>query len=368
MAATVAAELHGAHFSVPAYINGRPARMLLDTGASETVVSVEAARRLGLLAADGAVSGSGAAGQYTASATTLSELTIGAIRQRQQQAYIVPMPAEFTYDGVLGAPFFMEYVVTLDYKERLLTIQQPEMFIPPPGVSAVNIRLEGKKPLVQASAAGVSGWYSVDTGAGNALTFFTPAVERNGLRTALSPRLRTVTGVSPGGPVRGDLVRVPDVTIGPHVFHNVLAELSLAEQGMFASPLFEGNLGGELWHRFIVTLDYSRGQLYLRPNESFGMPFAGPRAGFTPSIVRGEVEVIDVLADSPAEQAGVSAGDVLLAVNGTALDASSQGAVSATLDSIYAALRADAGSSMTLTLRDIAGATRDVTFTLRELL
>ncbi len=76
-AVVVPAEVNGAHCCVTVLINGKPARMVLDTGADQTVLSVEAAARLGLKAADGAVPGAGAAAQFTAAATRIPELTVG---------------------------------------------------------------------------------------------------------------------------------------------------------------------------------------------------------------------------------------------------------------------------------------------------
>jgi carboxyl-terminal processing protease len=48
--------------------------------------------------------------------------------------------------------------------------------------------------------------------------------------------------------------------------------------------------------------------------------FVAPQTGATLGIVEGRVAVLAVSADSPAERAGVRAGDVVVALNGTALD------------------------------------------------
>jgi hypothetical protein len=235
-------------------------------------------------------------------------------------------------------------------------------------VEPVPVRVEHGKLLVEATAAGITGWYSVDTGAGNALTFFAPAVERYDLRNTLAPGIRTITGISMGGVTRGDLTRAPLVSVGPHTFRDVVVERSLAEKGFFANPLYVGNLGGELWRRFTVTFDYARGHMYLQPNEAFEQGFPGPRAGFMPSIVEGAVKVVDVLADGPAAQAGVAVGDVLLALNGTSLNVNEPAAVRETLDRLQRALHGQPGSTFVLSLSRSSGETRDVTLTLRDLL
>jgi hypothetical protein len=218
---------------------------------------------------------------------------------------------------------------------------------------------------VSATAGGVSGWYSIDTGAGNALTFFTPTVERLHLRDAFTPSVTMVTGLSVGGYTHGVLVRLPRVDIGPFSFEQVVAELSLDADGYFAASQNAGNLGGELWRRFTVTLDYANGCMYLTANDAFNVPFAGPRSGLVPAVVDGAVKVIYVLEGGPAAEAGVHAGDTIVALNGVVL-APVIDAVQA-INTVVQALKAEAGTLIVLRLRDAAGAERELEFVLREL-
>src|SRR3954470_4796432 len=59
---TLPMQLNGAHASVEVTINGKSARMLLDTGADQIVLSPGAAERLGLPVRSTTTPGSGAAG------------------------------------------------------------------------------------------------------------------------------------------------------------------------------------------------------------------------------------------------------------------------------------------------------------------
>jgi carboxyl-terminal processing protease len=60
--------------------------------------------------------------------------------------------------------------------------------------------------------------------------------------------------------------------------------------------------------------------------------FVAPQTGATLGIVEGRVAVLAVSADSPAARAGVRAGDVVVALNGTALDESFFERASASVD------------------------------------
>jgi clan AA aspartic protease (TIGR02281 family) len=366
--ATLPMQLDGAHASVEVTVNGKSVRMLLDTGADQIVLTSDAARRLGLPVRSTATPGSGAAGTYSASVTTIADLSAGAIHHRKLTAYVVPVPEEFIYDGVLGTPFFAPLLTTLDYQQRAVTLRSHGSFELLPDDTQVPIRLESGKLLVLASAAGVTGWFSVDTGAGNALTFFTPTVKQYGLRNAFSPSVHTITGVSPGGYTRGTLVRVPDVTIGPYVLNQIVVELSEAEQGFFANSLYAGNLGGELWRRFKVTLDYPGGRMALTPNDAIGQPFIGPRSGLVPSLVDGAIQIVDVVEGSPAAEAGFRIGEVIVAINGASTGSLQSEATRASFDETTQALRAAPGTQVRLTVRAPSGAERDVTLLLRALL
>jgi len=365
-AVTVPMSLAGTHASIEVQVNGRPARMLLDTGADQIAVSPVAAERLGLATETGLTPGSGAAGSIAALKTSIDDLAVREFYLRRQVAYVVPFPQEFQYDGVLGIPFFAAFVTTMDYQRGLFTFEATHAFETRRDATSIPIRVENGKLLVSATAGGVSGWYSIDTGAGNALTFFTPTVERLHLRDAFTPSVTMVTGLSVGGYTHGTLVRLPRVDIGPFSFEQVVAELSLDAVGYFAASQNTGNLGGELWQRFTVTLDYANGCMYLTPNDAFNVPFAGPRSGLVPAVVDEVVKVIYVLEGGPAAEAGVHAGDTIVALNSVVL-APTIDAAQAT-NTVVQALKAEAGTPIVLRLRDASGAEREVGFVLRELI
>ena len=69
--------------------------------------------------------------------------------------------------------------------------------------------------------------------------------------------------------------------------------------------------------RFIVTFDYDHQIMYLKPQPK---PVADTgtfdRAGMWINAVPEGFKIVDVTATSPAEAAGLQAGDIVTAVNG----------------------------------------------------
>jgi C-terminal processing protease CtpA/Prc len=100
----------------------------------------------------------------------------------------------------------------------------------------------------------------------------------------------------------------------------VVTELSRQTDGVFADSQNAGNLGGELFRRFTVTFDYASSKVYLARNSVFDAPFKANRSGLAVDSQNGAQIVRDVVAESPGTEAGIAAGDVIRAVNGTPVD------------------------------------------------
>ncbi|MBB6561451.1 hypothetical protein HNP48_004144 [Acidovorax soli] len=351
------------HVSVVAQANGRPLRLLLDTGADQHVLTPRTAEALGLVLSEERVPSSGAqASDQPVPWTRVDEIVLGgSARLRQALAFVIPLPAEFAYDGILGAPLWRAFTTHLDFARGEFTLDLPGRMPPPPGAVRLPLQvLPGGKLLVQASAAGHAGWFSLDTGDSGAVTLFRPTVERLGLRAALQPAVRMPTGVSVGGITWADVARLPQFGIGPWQLPQVPVHLALATDGLFGSDAWMGNLGNELWRRFALTIDVAGGALYLDAQAALGEPFAGPRSGLLARWNGTHFEVLHVLAGGPADQAGLRSGDALLAVQGHGLGAGDAGW-------LRERLAAPPGTALALRLRGPEGAERQATLVLQEL-
>jgi clan AA aspartic protease (TIGR02281 family) len=358
---TVPMAVQAGHPSVQVQVNGKALRFLIDTGADVNLITPSAAAQLALKPTGPSVPAVGAGGTIMITPVLWDSLRVGDIELQQQAASVTEFPQEFAYDGVLGAPFLAQFVASFDYEQHRFTLAVHSSFAVPPDATMLPMRIQGTKSFVWANAAGVEGWYVIDTGSSKAMLFYTPTVEQYNLRTQLSPTINAVTGVGVGGRTRGEIARARTLQLGPHRFAQVLVELSTQTSGSLADPSTAGHIGGEIWRRFTLTMDYVNNRLYLQPNKAYSETFVGPRSGLVLGYDQGAVVAVTVMPFSPAAQAGVVVGDELVLLN----------YMLAKDTSIYVlndALKTAQGTTVSMRLRKTDGTEYDISLVLRDLL
>jgi membrane-associated protease RseP (regulator of RpoE activity) len=104
-------------------------------------------------------------------------------------------------------------------------------------------------------------------------------------------------------------------------------------------------IGMEILRRFDVLFDYAKRRIFLKPNRNFAEPFTADASGLDLRWTNDlqSFSVHDVAKDSPASEAGMVAGDVIVAINN--LPASALG-----IDQMQMLLAKD-GTSVLLTVR-----------------
>jgi C-terminal processing protease CtpA/Prc len=91
-------------------------------------------------------------------------------------------------------------------------------------------------------------------------------------------------------------------------------------EGAGVSGSTAGLLGGEILRRFTVTLDYSRSRIILEPNAQLDAPMEFDMSGMSLAAVASDpstYRVRTLIEQSPAADAGVAVGDLLIAIDGT---------------------------------------------------
>lgn len=161
--------------------------------------------------------------------------------------------------------------------------------------------------------------------------------------------------------IRGSIGRVHRLALGDFAFESVVTLFPVGEhQNPGGFDFRDGFIGAEILTRLVVTYDYVQKRMVLERGGMFSDPFEFDMSGMVLAVHGAESRRVDaVLEGSPAEAAGVRAGDVLTAIDGRPI---------ATLgpDGIRDALLRD-GAEVRVTLqRD--GATIEKTFRLRRLL
>ena len=109
---------------------------------------------------------------------------------------------------------------------------------------------------------------------------------------------------------------MPALTLGDVRLSGPVVGLSDAKKGSFSDANYDGNIGTALLKRFVVTFDYARQMLYLRPIVPIPSDFGTfDRSGLWINAAPAGFVVTAVDTRSPAANAGLTPGDVITALD-----------------------------------------------------
>jgi hypothetical protein len=352
---------------VDAWLDGQgPFHLILDTGADGFSIADTVARKLGLAVDDGAQGSGVGEKKVRVGRTHFGHIRIGDLRFENVDARVFPLddaPSVFgtkPLDGWVGLEVFRHVVVKHDYVRRQLTLTLPDRFRYQGRGMIVPFDRPSLIPIVDASLDGVAGKFGVDTGARSSLLLFGPFVEHNGLQAKYGARLEGVTGWGIGGPVRSLLARAQELRIGDVIVRDLVVRFSTQKKGATTTSDLAGLIGPDVLSQFDLTVDYARHRLIFEKNGNYGRRDSYDRAGMWMGQNGDRFAVVDVIAGGPADQAGIKAGDTILAIDGTS---TSQLVLPDVRESIR---RATVGRRMALILES-AGSIRTAVVTLRDL-
>jgi hypothetical protein len=309
------------HIYVSVMVNGKgPYTFIVDTG-GHCLISPQLVAELGLKIV-GATAMSGAGTKTTAGGFThVDEIALGAVRMRDQLGFAAPIYAPavegIRVDGMVGFEMFRRFAVQIDYGQDLLIITDPTRFDPAGTGTAIPFVFYDHLPMVRGSLADLPARFDIDTGSRSEVDITGPFVAANDLRARFSKGVSAVTGWGMGGPSRSYVVRLPSLTLGGVQVSSPVAGLSEDKGGSINDPNYEGNIGGGLLKRFVVTFDYAHQMMYLRPIAPPPID-AGrfDRSGLWINSGPDGYVVTDVAANGPAERAGIQVGDTITQLDG----------------------------------------------------
>jgi Aspartyl protease/PDZ domain len=310
--------------------NSRPLKFGFDTGAGLTILNARTAKELNLKSSD-TLNGTAVGGKISGDVfkgvslgvrgVTVSNQTVGAVS-------FDSFPCEArSIDGIIGYDFIKEFVVEIDYSKRVINLYDPATFRYEGRGELIPLALR-RTPFVRAKIliegrAPVEGLFEIDTGADSALILNSPFVARQGLLGSIRPTIQLPSGDALGGESTSRVGRVKGFQIGSFVVENPVVLLSQDTEGAMAATNNAGPIGNQIFSQFKMTIDYSRRQMYLEPNEFFGNPFEWDMSGFD-LLQEGAgckvYKVGQVQKDSPAAEAGLLEGDIILAVDGRSVE------------------------------------------------
>lgn len=354
---------------IPVEINGSELTFVLDSGVSKPILfnladqdSVQANN-----VTEVTIRGLGGGEAVQALSSKGNAFKIGKAKNYNQDMFVIldkginfSTSLGIPVHGILGYDLFRDFIVEINYSSKNIKLHNPELYYDKPDKKSQTLPLsiETKKAYIEATvltedSLNVPVKLLVDTGSSDALWLF--HLPEKGLEVP-QKHYEDYLGRGLSGDIFGKRAKVNGIRIGDFELKDAKAAFPYRESISFLENMGDrsGSLGGEILRRFNIVFDYSRGTVKLRKNGNFKAPFQYNLAGIElqhnglryiaesiandQGIVQkkegsfGNVQILlenktrlslvpeiivsSIRAGSPAAEAGLKEGDVILAVNG----------------------------------------------------
>jgi predicted aspartyl protease len=292
-----------------------PFRMMIDTGASDSVLTPRYAQKLGVI-----------------------------VRREQDHPYRhatrLDRDLQFWVDtrssdtasktgweyGLLGGTFLRDYVMEFDFAAERVRFLHPERYRVPETTTAENeavvpIKVVGNRATVEISIGGKAIKVMIDTGDWNTAVLSGAAASTVGISSTPLPGMR---GGSVWGPMEVEFAEVESLRLGPFELNHV--PLVVAPNGWYnMASSTDSVIGYDILAQFTVRIDYPRQRLWLRRRSDVELTYGGEsyalqrRAGVLIYSRSHGLRVIGLFPDSAAGRLGILPGDTLRSPSGMAV-------------------------------------------------
>ncbi|HLY03571.1 MAG TPA: aspartyl protease family protein [Candidatus Cybelea sp.] len=360
--ASVPIQISENHVYLDVMLDGKgPFHFEFDTGGAN-VIDPAVSKALGV-AGGGSTQVTGVGSASSASSfAVIKTLQIGNARVTNQVFVVLPiaksvgMAHGMAMDGVIGYEVLSRFVTTFDYGNKKVVFYMPGSHTSPPDATVIPIMQYGTQPQFACSIDGVPATCTLDTGARGSISLFKPFVEAH---PSVVPARLTALGTNAfgvGGPNIGRLGRVRTLSFGGLTLRDLVGDYTTQSEGGLAMPFIGANVGGAVWKRFTMTLDYRQLTMTLTPNADFDTRDQWDRSGVF-LLNKGAITIVDVRPGTPAANAGLAKGDVIVSVNGSS---------GLSLRQVRELFSAGPGTVEHLVVKSKDGATRDIDLTLED--
>lgn len=219
-------------------------------------------------------------------------------------------------DGIIGYSVLNRYIVKLDYDSSYIEFWSRGAMKYPKGGYLFRpiITTLPIQPAQVRDERSISARFLWDMGAGLNMLLNRDFVKDSTLLSG-KRKLYVKEAEGLGGKIDMETTVIKEVKLGPYKFRNVPVYIFDDEYNVTSYPYLGGLIGNDLLRRFNVILNYEKRHFYLTPNKHYNDPFDYSYTGVELYYMDGQIILGDVAKGSPAEEAGLKEGDVVMAID-----------------------------------------------------
>jgi len=302
---------------VEARVNGRPARICFDTGTGDLVLLKAGAKRLGVAFTEPPTNTVLSPGEIPSGISEMCELTVNKSKLRTQfRVADLPAYVHTDIDGLIGWRAIKNNILKIDAERGTVTGLEK---IPNSARNWTQLSLDKRSEYLQLEIPLPdleSGSIFVDTGWTQGVGLTPADWQEWKARHPLQPLTVKAYFMPGAGVLVKEEALARELAIGPVTLTNVPVTEAPPVHISLAVPPFEASLGLAGLKRMDLILDGPQGVAYVHPKKSKPQPYQHSRLGaaFVPSNPGSEDLVAQIVPGSPAEEAGIRNGDVLLSI------------------------------------------------------
>lgn len=354
-----------------------PLKFILDTGAQHTLITKrEIAEILNLkYKREFRVMGADMKKELIANLVTEMKIELGALKKNNlamlvldEDYYLFEEMTGMQIHGILGASFFRQYVLEIDYLKKKIRLTKSGKFKEPgKKFEKHQIQVSSGKPYIKLLTTLEQGSkpielkYLIDSGAGVSLLLNPSTKDSIAVPENLVPGN---VGTGLGGSIDGFFGRTSELQIGSMVFRDIPTHYhDIEKDSVLFTDQRNGLIGNKILNRFHVIINFSTEKLYLRPNKDFNKKFKFDKSGITllaSGINFNQYVIQNVMQGSPSDIAGIKQGDKFLSINRIPY-------LFLSLDGILNRLKGKEGKKIRLRIKR-NGEKRTITFYLKKLI
>jgi hypothetical protein len=219
-------------------------------------------------------------------------------------------------DGIIGYSLFSRYILKINYDSLKIDICSKGSIRYPKGgylfkpiLSTLPVQFARIKDESQHNMR-----FLHDIGAGVCLMLSQDFVDDSAVLQK-KRKLWPKDGEGIGGKISMNLTIIKELKLGPYRFRNIPTYIFEDAFNVTSYPYLGGLIGNDILRRFNVIFNYPKRDIHMVPNSHYRDPFDYSYSGIELYFIDGNIEMGSVAKDSPADQAGIKQGDIVVAVN-----------------------------------------------------